>query len=263
MTHTHAEFVAAICAAPAEDTPRLVYADWLEEHEPGPPCSHCKGEGVFRGGHVKCDGRGIHDGRWEEACVMCKGAGHLPNPRAEFIRTQVALHNWDGEAGHKGLIDRQDSLLATFGVHWARPWARLFYGKDARPYHEYGCVGGAGQREWKWSRGFVAEFRISAEDWSAHADAFYWHPGENRPCPETAQPLERVVLTTMPRLVSCRGGLYARFSGRWKELAYGSGRTWDQMTPDLLAADWPHIDFTLPQAGYPLPAEEQDPAVIP
>jgi hypothetical protein len=61
--------------------------------------------------------------------------------------------------------------------------------------------------------------------------------------------LRRVTLTTMPTLASARGGLYARLSGRAKELAYGSGRTWEQMTPDLLAAEWPGIEFTLPPAG--------------
>jgi uncharacterized protein (TIGR02996 family) len=28
----HAAFIRAICAAPADDLPRLVFADWLDEH---------------------------------------------------------------------------------------------------------------------------------------------------------------------------------------------------------------------------------------
>ena len=29
----HEPFLAAVCAAPADDTPRLVYADWLDDHD--------------------------------------------------------------------------------------------------------------------------------------------------------------------------------------------------------------------------------------
>lgn len=95
-----AALLAAVLARPADDTPRLVYADWLDDHDGAVTCPSCEGTGwttrekaVVYGlespvlipdfatvGCPKCDGRRDRRGRgWAPS-----GAAG----RAEFIRVQ-------------------------------------------------------------------------------------------------------------------------------------------------------------------------------
>lgn len=78
-------FIATILAAPDDDLPRLVYADWLDEHgEPERACDECDGTG-----------RRFGVRRHEPPnCPHCK-LGVVPGngctERAEFIRVQCEL----------------------------------------------------------------------------------------------------------------------------------------------------------------------------
>ena len=50
---TESDLLKAVLAAPADDTPRLVYADWLEEYAGDIACPTCHGSGkesVYQGG---------------------------------------------------------------------------------------------------------------------------------------------------------------------------------------------------------------------
>lgn len=85
----HAAFLARILENPDDDSPRLVYADWLQERGGTVPCGRCAGEGcTFCGGedrdyHTACN-----------KCPTCAGYGRLPDAiadRAEFIRVQCEL----------------------------------------------------------------------------------------------------------------------------------------------------------------------------
>ncbi len=69
----------AILANPAEDTPRLVYADWLQE-QGEPPCPRCVGPGRVAG-----------DSPW--LCPRCGGTRRDQSyrERAEDVRVQVEL----------------------------------------------------------------------------------------------------------------------------------------------------------------------------
>lgn len=92
MTPEERAFLLAIAAEPGEDTPRLAYADWLDEQEPArAKCPKCKGEGIYRGlqerPHVP------NFGWWK--CEPCDGTGTTLDTsrrdRAEFIRSQIEL----------------------------------------------------------------------------------------------------------------------------------------------------------------------------
>jgi uncharacterized protein (TIGR02996 family) len=75
-------FFRAIEAEPDDDTPRLVYADWHDEHATGP------------------DDRA----------------------RAEFVRLQCARARTSGHSRETVLTAREQQLLAAHGAAWAAPW---------------------------------------------------------------------------------------------------------------------------------------------
>lgn len=83
MTSTltdEAALLAAILAAPGDDAPRLVYADWLEEHAGDSRCAQCIGVGVVS--------------IMQNECPRCHGTGRISDgraERAEFIRVQIEL----------------------------------------------------------------------------------------------------------------------------------------------------------------------------
>lgn len=228
-----AEATAAICAEPEDDLPRLQVADWLDEH----------GEAE----------------------------------RAALIRLQCGPdrgYAWSGELRYY----RHDvfDLLGSHGKGerflpgWPLVWN---FGVPDQSY----VVG------WNWSRGFVDYIALTAADWLSHADALAWRPGETvecvepdgelktsshlgcdrckgtgrvpRPCPPTAQPIERVVLKTWPGLVS-RG---ASSSGRptldnlelvGRDIFGGGGPAYPEAYRKnvlaLLSIRWPRIEFALP-----------------
>lgn len=84
MTTDNFELYAAIIRHPKEDTPRLMYADWLDENAREVPCGACGGSGC----------QDVHEhppgsGRFSGAYHPCRGTGKAG--RAEFIRVQVEL----------------------------------------------------------------------------------------------------------------------------------------------------------------------------
>jgi uncharacterized protein (TIGR02996 family) len=75
---TEAALLRAILLDPADDTPRLVYADWLEETAEQAECPTCDGCGEVDGGPHDRDG----------PCPNCTGSGRVSDgrrERAEFI----------------------------------------------------------------------------------------------------------------------------------------------------------------------------------
>lgn len=91
-----AALLAAIAAHPDEDTPRLAYADWLEENRPGP---------VLRRG---------------------RGRKLTQNPRAEFIRAQIELarrSDYDTSPETNALRDRCEEIQKAHGHEWRGEFA--------------------------------------------------------------------------------------------------------------------------------------------
>jgi uncharacterized protein (TIGR02996 family) len=87
--------LAAILAAdPADDAPRLVYADWLDEHAGDGACPEPGCGNPARGWN------GFYQ------CRTCKGRGVVPNgnaERAEFIRVQPRVSACSGTGRTPGL----------------------------------------------------------------------------------------------------------------------------------------------------------------
>ena len=81
--------LAAIMSNPAEDTPRLEYADWLDEQDPGSEtCSLCDGTGSWVT-------YAYSNPPEEEPCPSCNATGQTRDPsngyRAAVIRMQIEI----------------------------------------------------------------------------------------------------------------------------------------------------------------------------
>lgn len=236
--------LAAILADPADDTVRLAYADWCDEHEAQVKCPECHGSGCV------CEPikplvvqeRQLPNGRIERfevlppfsfrrppPCPRCERRTTVSNGfavRAEFIRVQVALEPLRGvtvldAARVQKLLDRETELLATKqgarknGYIWAEPAFNL---------HEI-----------QFRRGFVEHVACSADDWVRQGDAIY-----------AAHPIHSVRLTALVdgglligrnMLVQIVGGV-----NEWKAVI---------CYPDEGCGQdrWPGITFELPRAN--------------
>lgn len=108
----HDALIAAIVASPEEDTPRLMYADWLEENAESKlvACPKCRGKRRVQRGYCDafmygCDEFGDDNCEHKNelvTCYACDGTGTLPDsPRADraaIIRVQCELAKVDAKA---------------------------------------------------------------------------------------------------------------------------------------------------------------------
>jgi uncharacterized protein (TIGR02996 family) len=157
--------LAVICAEPEEDTPRLMYADWLDEHAESVPCPVSSQLDPGWAAHLKC----------------CDHTGSVPDgraARAEFIRVQCELARWRcpwcegrgtllGSAGDRGnpacdcgvlaLRTRERELFERHRIAWFHSpgvYAVLHLRQTAGT-HGIGCVV---------SRGFVSHLTVPRLD---------------------------------------------------------------------------------------------------
>ncbi len=106
--------LAAVNADPANDEPRLVYADWLFEHQGTVVCPVCNGEPnpPFESG-----------GQMWAGCGRCPGSGQVSDgraERAEFIRVQCELARLDAGADEPTGDDWPEIEQA-----WEQRWVRI------------------------------------------------------------------------------------------------------------------------------------------
>jgi uncharacterized protein (TIGR02996 family) len=92
MTTDELALLAAVLADPGDATPRLVYADWLDEHAGFEECTRCKDRGAVGWDYVN----GMGNPPKVYTCPECTAPGYVPKPdgraaRAEFIRVQCEL----------------------------------------------------------------------------------------------------------------------------------------------------------------------------
>lgn len=118
-----AALLAAIIACPDEDTPRLIYADWLDEHQPDPTPSPAPG----------------------------------PSARAEYIRVQCRLAARPySDPDYPDLLEREEDLADWLKVHAAE-------NEDEPPLPDkldwFGEFDSGDDREY--SRGFPDEFHYT------------------------------------------------------------------------------------------------------
>jgi len=196
--------LAAILAYPEDDTPRLVFSDWLDENESSVACERCDGTGcTFCGG----EDRDYHDSCNE--CNRCDGSGFVSNgyaARGEFIRIQCEIfrvmswrvpHNGGTSTGAdlaaerretlKGLRKRERELFLS-----AYPENRFLFGSGAWTYCLPGTPVAKGEAAVGSSvavveGGFVDSVSCPWDAWRDYGDAI-----------TAAQPVRRVTMTTEP-----------------------------------------------------------------
>ncbi len=171
--------LAAILAYPEDDTPRLVFADWLDENEASVTCEACGGSGDD-GGHA-----------WDRGmvgvCNRCNGSGFVSNgyaAKSEFIRVQCELATFDGayylsfdnckmcEKSEIPLIKRSAELLH-------KAWSMSLIDMQMRDVTVFNA--------WVFRRGFVDSVSCPWESWRDYGDVIL-----------AAHPVTKVRLTTWP-----------------------------------------------------------------
>ncbi len=234
----------AILDNPAENTARLVYADWLNENAGTAGCV-CHGgalyshDSLFPGQTpvgVDAEGRLLYGTR----CARCGGSGTVSDgrrERAEFIREAVAYPHCEFvrltggnpfqllgiPEPEQGVVvgPRSDDPLVNDANRRTWMWGET---------EDFGCVVHDMVREldYRVDRGFVCGVRCRAGTWLRHADFL-----------TAAHPVVRVRLTTMSGrdIEAICDRVRERFGRQWFD---GS-----QSMYDVLRAAWPRITFEL------------------
>lgn len=185
MTHTKAQrpFINAIIAAPDDDAPRLVYADWLDENDGTEKCTKCNGEGWVYTTHRLAEMDQDERCSTSARCEVCDGKGSCANKfadLAEFIRVQCELannNNCDITTDRIELLKhRQEQLLGfTHG------------GESMRHYNWKDWCGNVVNCAYRsirkedvlkiFRRGFVEQISCSMSHWMMHGpDIVRLHP---------------------------------------------------------------------------------------
>lgn len=216
-------FIRAICESPDDDTPRLVYADWQDEHAASTPCPHCAYDGCVN---------------WGKICTDCGGSHQLSNgfaERAEFIRVQCELarlgdecstddpdycqkfNHWSGLRRRERELLREDGPLSKeFSRYFSTPEGQGFWIGDVC-FHAI------------FRRGFLEQIAgVSWDVWLKYAGVLL-----------AAQPIRKVRLTTRPTTEpSTRSGyVVGQHSGHFH---------FYDARDNMLITEFPGIDFELP-----------------
>lgn len=199
MNDDEAAFLRRIIEAPADDTPRLVYADWLEENAGRLPCPECAGakrvrDYSFKPYHLP-DGFGAEGVPYRVFdCPACQGLGRGASDgraeRAEFIRLQCQLANPYRDI----LPDKPDHARGPADVlvaYWEALRGREAELLDVAAVEDWAGIPAAWDvTDWWFVRGFVGAVRLSTlAAWAAVADRL-----------RAAAPVEEVRLGEIPRV---------------------------------------------------------------
>lgn len=186
---------AAVVANPEDDTPRVVFADWLDDHR-GDPCPRCAA-GRFPGYFGDDSLADAFAGETEDRrCTACRGSGKVfPDgpEQAELIRVQCEIARLGGRDPASPLRPRERELLRRLTPafrrelridRWNWNW-RIIADDGAGGDEDYTAVV---------SRGFISAVTCPGETWTAHADAL-----------RRRHPVTTVTLTTWPQGVIPEG----------------------------------------------------------
>lgn len=158
-----APLVRAVLAAPADDAPRLIYADWLDEH--GEPAEAFAWRERAARAAVLRDREA--DGPRLAYADLCDQYGH--RIRAELIRRQLPLAGRWRYA--MGVLDHQQLAYGT--SRWVRELNRIDP-EMAKAWHiDLTALEAINARaelpvtvgEARWVRGFVEDITVRPDDW--------------------------------------------------------------------------------------------------
>jgi uncharacterized protein (TIGR02996 family) len=244
-----AAFLRAIIAEPADDLPRLVYADWLDEH--GEPeraefirvqCAIPNTDPAELIYHVR-KGQMVDDGRGGQAVAL----EDVTEPKLDHLRR------------------RADVLQRGYSGHWRN------YRKDGKAQRLYPTFA-------NFRRGFVSEIILPWRDWREDAAALLAtfpirrvnRPRECMACSEGGPAHGRLVvcpscrgrgtvddwrgdgvvrLTSLPAIDLVRqtsNGYVQRIRGGRCEVKTGYGEPYESVFLKATAAEYPGVDFGLP-----------------
>jgi uncharacterized protein (TIGR02996 family) len=217
-----AELLAAVLATPGDNLPRLVYADWLEEHATDERCPACLGDTRHR---MTLPGKPERRmlNMVPGTCSECSGTGHVPDgrrERAEFVRVQCELAGFP-ESPEPGsytmaLRDRERELFQAHGAEW--------FGRSA-------CITPPNNREEQYGewrvvhRGFVESVRLTWSDWLEHHKALL-----------AAFPLEKLHLTTRPGIITYHNQIERKLTFKLAEAI--QGKPYEVVVEDLRSYQW-------------------------
>jgi len=182
----------AILAQPEEDTPRLAFADWLEEQgSDWVKCERCGGSGKSNGLRLK------RNGNWSGACQNCGGRGEVDlnahcGERAELIRVGCELARNAFKCYHsptspedcgRCVLRKREAELIELGRGCG--WFGVGLGTAAL-YNDSRLIWGTtGEMvEGRIARGFVDEVRLTTDLYLRHRAAIW-----------SRQPVTRCVLS--------------------------------------------------------------------
>jgi uncharacterized protein (TIGR02996 family) len=210
-----AAFLRAVCAAPADDTPRLVFADWLDEYGEGGRAefvrAQCESVRLLASGYP-C----FHDLTMPDHCDVCRlrrRGRELLRGGVEYVPGKAYRHVWfpiDLGCGFSVRMNSDDTI---------------------------GLITGDGLRVLAtFRRGFIEQVACSGDEWVRVADAIHWHPDQSRPCPATAHPITTVRLTPERTYIGRGAEGEPLFCGR---LIAWTGRG------EFTCEAWPGVAFAL------------------
>ncbi len=157
-------FIRAIVEDPADITPRLIYADWLEER------GHPRAEFI----RVQCE----LDDNWPGIiCFQCKKTNK--ENRSKYCgdgSNKDYPHRWETSLRTVTLRNRERELLHHYARHWVLPLARILFPgtkivedeERSKCYDKHGNTSGAeGHRtaHWVFRRGFIEVVTLRLQDW--------------------------------------------------------------------------------------------------
>lgn len=205
--------LATILSQPDDDTPRLVYADWLEEDDQPERAEFIR---------AQC-----------RVAVITRSLRDAGSPAD--LSDECGIEGCEC-AARTALRRRADELLSIHGGRWlglgAADWVSSSPGVITRP-------NGWRNETYTFARGFASAVSHSWEWWAEHADALL-----------AREPVRAVTLTTMPE-IEFRGSEagrtrdVCRLSGRtWRPIPHGDGER--SRTKVLCEWEWPGVTFTIP-----------------
>lgn len=154
MNYDERALLDMVIAYPAEDLPRLVYADYLEETATKFSCDMCDATGVVDTGCGRT-----------RACAVCV-SGYVTDgraERAEFIRIQCELASM-GYPGPLSMSVARASMLAAKPLTVPDSPAALS-DRSCAIFVEWGAAWGDVRSMTAWSRGFIDEVRCDYSWW--------------------------------------------------------------------------------------------------
>lgn len=217
MSDEELALLKTVLAFPDEDGPRLVYADWWEQH------GQCERSEFVR---LQCRIAAIEKDCLCGRCVQLRGGGQHTNGPCNVDREREELP--DGTSRKAFLRQRGTQLLDVAIAHWET------WGWPHMTFHD----------RVTFRRGFVDSVELPAAAWLTHADAIL-----------ACQPVREVRLTMWPGLEvdmeknDGRGAYY--LTGRNQSYRPEDPENHDATDTigRLLNAEWPRLRFTLPDGS--------------